>query len=103
MCLGDYEAEDRLQQVPACGHTFHMGCIDHWLATHTTCPLCRVSLLAPTNRSIDVQTEAGCGSSVQDVQRVCEETETMQSQQENVVLSEETDFQPVVLDTEQHP
>ncbi|KAI6689696.1 hypothetical protein NL676_026524 [Syzygium grande] len=66
VCLGDYEADDRLQQVPACGHTFHMGCIDHWLATHTTCPLCRVSLLAPT-RSIEVQTEAGCGSSAQEV------------------------------------
>ncbi|XP_030550728.1 RING-H2 finger protein ATL7 isoform X1 [Rhodamnia argentea] len=103
VCLGDYEAEDRLQQVPACGHTFHMGCIDHWLATHTTCPLCRVSLLAPTNRSVEVQTEAGCGSSDQDVLQVCEETDTTQSQQENGVLNEETDFQLIVLETEQHP
>ncbi|CAK7344531.1 unnamed protein product [Dovyalis caffra] len=46
VCLGDYLAEDRLQQIPACGHTFHMDCIDHWLANHTTCPLCRLSLLA---------------------------------------------------------
>ncbi|XP_010252389.1 PREDICTED: RING-H2 finger protein ATL7-like [Nelumbo nucifera] len=45
VCLGDYQAEDRLQQLPACGHTFHMECIDHWLAIHTTCPLCRLSLL----------------------------------------------------------
>lgn len=45
VCLGDYQAEDRLQQIPACGHTFHQNCIDHWLATHTTCPLCRVSLI----------------------------------------------------------
>lgn len=103
VCLGDYEAEDRLQQVPACGHTFHMGCIDHWLATHTTCPLCRVSLLTPTNRSVEVQTEAGCGSYDQDVLQVCEGTDTMQSQQENGVLNDETDFQPVVLETEQHP
>lgn len=46
VCLADYQAEDRLQQIPACGHTFHMDCIDHWLATHTTCPLCRLSLTA---------------------------------------------------------
>ncbi|ESW05858.1 hypothetical protein PHAVU_011G215400 [Phaseolus vulgaris] len=45
VCLLDYQSEDRLQQIPACGHTFHMGCIDLWLATHTTCPLCRFSLL----------------------------------------------------------
>ncbi|KAL3845727.1 hypothetical protein ACJIZ3_003130 [Penstemon smallii] len=48
VCLGDYQAEDRLQQIPACGHTFHMDCIDLWLATHTTCPLCRQSLLPST-------------------------------------------------------
>ncbi|KAE8723403.1 Tetratricopeptide repeat-containing protein, putative isoform 1 [Hibiscus syriacus] len=46
VCLGDYQAEDKLQQIPACGHTFHMDCIDHWLANHTTCPLCRLSVLA---------------------------------------------------------
>ncbi|KAI4388737.1 hypothetical protein MLD38_001040 [Melastoma candidum] len=46
VCLGDYNAEDRLQQIPACGHAFHMECIDLWLCSHTTCPLCRVSLLA---------------------------------------------------------
>ncbi|CAN4098035.1 unnamed protein product [Withania somnifera] len=46
--LRDYQADDKLQQIPACGHTFHMDCIDHWLATHNTCPLCRLSILAPT-------------------------------------------------------
>ncbi|KVH99492.1 RING-H2 finger protein ATL58-like [Cynara cardunculus var. scolymus] len=46
VCLGDYEAEDRLQQIPACKHAFHVECIDHWLSSHTTCPLCRLSLLA---------------------------------------------------------
>ncbi|XP_022772419.1 RING-H2 finger protein ATL58-like isoform X2 [Durio zibethinus] len=46
VCLGDYQAEDKLQQIPTCGHTFHVDCIDHWLANHTTCPLCRLSVLA---------------------------------------------------------
>ncbi|KAJ8769974.1 hypothetical protein K2173_009056 [Erythroxylum novogranatense] len=45
VCLGDYQAEDRLQRIPSCGHTYHMDCIDNWLANHTTCPLCRLSLL----------------------------------------------------------
>ncbi|CAN4100005.1 unnamed protein product [Withania somnifera] len=48
VCLGDYQADDKLQQIPACGHTFHMDCIDHWLAAHNTCPLCRLSILAST-------------------------------------------------------
>lgn len=58
VCLGDYQAEDRLQQIPACGHTFHMDCIDHWLATRTTCPLCRLSLLASTKADIQAETTA---------------------------------------------
>lgn len=56
VCLADYQADDRLQQIPACGHTFHMCCIDIWLATHSTCPLCRLSLLPspkPSDRSSD--------------------------------------------------
>ncbi|KAE8685626.1 Tetratricopeptide repeat-containing protein, putative isoform 1 [Hibiscus syriacus] len=46
VCLGDYQEEDKLQQIPACGHTFHMDCLDHWLANHATCPLCRLSIVA---------------------------------------------------------
>ncbi|CAE6130684.1 unnamed protein product [Arabidopsis arenosa] len=45
VCLGDYQAEEKLQQMPKCGHTFHMECIDLWLTSHTTCPLCRLSLI----------------------------------------------------------
>ncbi|XP_010538901.1 PREDICTED: RING-H2 finger protein ATL7-like [Tarenaya hassleriana] len=51
VCLGDYQAEDKLQQIPACGHTFHMDCIDQWLTTHTTCPLCRLSLVPKSSPS----------------------------------------------------
>ncbi|XP_058729426.1 RING-H2 finger protein ATL58-like isoform X2 [Vicia villosa] len=50
VCLLDYQPDDRLQQIPICGHTFHMNCIDLWLASHSTCPLCRLSLL-PTAKS----------------------------------------------------
>ncbi|XP_047323729.1 RING-H2 finger protein ATL58-like [Impatiens glandulifera] len=53
VCLGDYQSEDRLQQIPACGHTFHMECIDLWLATRTTCPLCRLSLIPSPKVSIE--------------------------------------------------
>ncbi|CAO2834425.1 unnamed protein product [Amaranthus hypochondriacus] len=51
VCLGDYQAEDKLQQIPGCGHTFHQNCIDHWLTTHTTCPLCRLSLISSSKSS----------------------------------------------------
>ncbi|KAK1617567.1 hypothetical protein QYE76_023084 [Lolium multiflorum] len=54
VCLADYQAEERLQRIPPCGHTFHIDCIDHWLSKNTTCPLCRVSLLpAPKTASVE--------------------------------------------------
>ncbi|BAT89152.1 hypothetical protein LR48_Vigan432s000700 [Vigna angularis] len=61
VCLLDYQPEDRLQQIPACGHTFHMSCIDLWLATHTTCPLCRFSLLTiakSSTQTSDMQSQS---------------------------------------------
>ncbi|KAK3158200.1 hypothetical protein QOZ80_2AG0134090 [Eleusine coracana subsp. coracana] len=59
VCLADYQPDERLQRIPPCGHTFHIDCIDHWLSTNTTCPLCRVSLLpAPKTTSIDLDLEA---------------------------------------------
>ncbi|KAJ4910073.1 RING-H2 finger protein ATL7 [Raphanus sativus] len=45
VCLADYQANEKLQQIPPCGHTFHLDCIDLWLTSHTTCPLCRLSLI----------------------------------------------------------
>lgn len=66
VCLGEYQAEEKLQQIPACGHTFHMDCIDHWLSSHATCPLCRQSILVSTTK---VPSEAPAP----DIQSVSEE------------------------------
>ncbi|KAI3444095.1 hypothetical protein Pfo_000760 [Paulownia fortunei] len=45
VCLCEFEAEDKLRLLPQCSHAFHMDCIDTWLLSHSTCPLCRASLL----------------------------------------------------------
>ena len=47
VCLAEYEAGEMLRQLPPCGHEFHLACIDPWLSNHTTCPMCRCSLLPP--------------------------------------------------------
>ena len=48
VCLGDYEDGEMIRQLPECHHHFHLDCIDQWLSTHTTCPMCRCSLLPPS-------------------------------------------------------
>ncbi|GAA0169130.1 ubiquitin-protein ligase [Lithospermum erythrorhizon] len=45
VCLCEFEAEDKLRLLPKCSHAFHMECIDTWLLSHSTCPLCRACLL----------------------------------------------------------
>ncbi|XP_010467693.1 PREDICTED: putative RING-H2 finger protein ATL49 [Camelina sativa] len=45
VCLCEFETEDKLRLLPKCSHAFHVGCIDTWLLSHSTCPLCRSNLL----------------------------------------------------------
>ncbi|XP_059288198.1 RING-H2 finger protein ATL13-like [Lycium ferocissimum] len=45
VCLCEFEPDDKLRLLPKCSHAFHMECIDTWLLSHSTCPLCRASLL----------------------------------------------------------
>ncbi|KAG6526031.1 RING-H2 finger protein ATL13-like [Zingiber officinale] len=45
VCLCEFEPEDKLRLLPKCSHAFHLECIDTWLLSHSTCPLCRSSLL----------------------------------------------------------
>ncbi|OEL12633.1 hypothetical protein BAE44_0026349 [Dichanthelium oligosanthes] len=41
ICLGLVRAGEAVRRLPACGHLFHVECIDLWLRSHATCPLCR--------------------------------------------------------------
>lgn len=41
VCLGEFEDGERVKFLPDCSHAFHMSCIDAWLVSHSTCPLCR--------------------------------------------------------------
>ncbi|PKA64792.1 E3 ubiquitin-protein ligase ATL6 [Apostasia shenzhenica] len=44
ICLNEFEDDDVLRLLPKCNHVFHQDCIDAWLATHVTCPVCRANL-----------------------------------------------------------
>ncbi|CAL9768131.1 unnamed protein product [Musa acuminata subsp. burmannicoides] len=45
ICLGDFADGETVRVLPECRHAFHVGCIDKWLASHSSCPTCRRSLL----------------------------------------------------------
>lgn len=47
VCLGEFEDDEKLRLLPKCSHAFHISCIDTWLQSHATCPLCRCTIVAP--------------------------------------------------------
>lgn len=44
VCLAEYLEKDKLRILDKCSHHFHQECIDAWLASNSSCPLCRTSL-----------------------------------------------------------
>ncbi|XP_058069168.1 RING-H2 finger protein ATL65 [Magnolia sinica] len=47
VCLLEFEENDCVRTLPACAHAFHVDCIDIWLRSHASCPLCRAGIFRP--------------------------------------------------------
>ncbi|XP_059663850.1 RING-H2 finger protein ATL66-like [Cornus florida] len=43
ICLDMFRDEEIVKVLPVCQHAYHSVCVDRWLSTHSTCPLCRAS------------------------------------------------------------
>ncbi|KAJ1259427.1 hypothetical protein BS78_10G154500 [Paspalum vaginatum] len=56
VCLEDVRAGEMVRQLPACRHLFHVGCVDVWLRSHRTCPICRREL--PPRKATAARTAA---------------------------------------------
>lgn len=42
VCLREFKHCEKVRSLPRCNHIFHPQCIDAWLASHMTCPICRL-------------------------------------------------------------
>ncbi|KAL1538592.1 RING-type E3 ubiquitin transferase [Salvia divinorum] len=47
VCLCEFAETDQLRLLPMCSHAFHLSCIDTWLLSNSSCPLCRGTLFNP--------------------------------------------------------
>ncbi|XP_073059738.1 RING-H2 finger protein ATL57 [Primulina eburnea] len=45
ICLSEFRGTESVKMIPNCGHVFHPGCIDTWLESQVSCPLCRSTRL----------------------------------------------------------
>ncbi|XP_057458845.1 E3 ubiquitin-protein ligase ATL4 [Lotus japonicus] len=46
VCLSKFHRDDLLRLLPLCCHAFHAECIDTWLRSNLSCPLCRSAIFA---------------------------------------------------------
>ncbi|KAK4755316.1 hypothetical protein SAY87_009073 [Trapa incisa] len=44
VCLSGFRAGEEIKQLSACNHYFHAPCIDPWLSSHASCPVCRAPI-----------------------------------------------------------
>ncbi|XAR49097.1 hypothetical protein NMG60_11032164 [Bertholletia excelsa] len=52
ICLNEFEDDETLRLIPKCDHVFHPECIEAWLASHVTCPVCRANLVPQPGESV---------------------------------------------------
>ncbi|KAK9078068.1 hypothetical protein SSX86_002125 [Deinandra increscens subsp. villosa] len=69
ICLAEYIDGDEIRVLPQCGHGFHVGCIDLWLASHSSCPSCRQILAVTRCRKCGECPAVSAGGSSTDVER----------------------------------
>ncbi|XP_019161389.1 PREDICTED: RING-H2 finger protein ATL33-like [Ipomoea nil] len=58
VCLSVFVAGEEIRELNACKHMFHVKCIDVWLGSHSTCPVCRT--FVPFRRSKLPVIDADC-------------------------------------------
>lgn len=57
VCLCEFEEAEKGRLLPKCNHSFHTECIDMWLHSHSTCPLCRTSAKPEAQQDCNPPTE----------------------------------------------
>ncbi|CAK9202282.1 unnamed protein product [Sphagnum troendelagicum] len=98
VCLGDYQKNDKLQQLPVCGHVFHKDCVDEWLANHSTCPICR-SVPIPSGKRHHDSLGTHEENSLKTHEQQQEKEETLPTQEGR----EKEEEEEVARTVEQHP
>ncbi|KAI3795236.1 hypothetical protein L1987_37885 [Smallanthus sonchifolius] len=66
VCLSPFEAGQMIRVLPTCKHQFHAECIDKWLESHSSCPICRHEVelgltISPLPREPSTRSRAGTG------------------------------------------
>ncbi|KAM0903993.1 hypothetical protein ACQ4PT_018310 [Festuca glaucescens] len=94
VCLSEFEDDDILRLLTKCSHAFHADCVDAWLASHVTCPVCRANLLpdadapAAADRAAAASTTPEQDVLVATAPQPAQETPTAPPEQVTVVIAD---------------
>ncbi|KAE9617925.1 putative transcription factor C2H2 family [Lupinus albus] len=100
VCLSEFVENESLRLLPTCNHAFHLPCIDPWLKSHSSCPLCR-SNIDPNQRdcsSVLMEVPTSMNMSINaleyqhrsdDVVIVIQSSETSSQQDDSVSFADE--------------
>ncbi|KAL6843943.1 hypothetical protein ACP4OV_026514 [Aristida adscensionis] len=58
VCLSPFTPDAELRLLPACRHAFHAACVDAWLRTTPSCPLCRAAVTLVPHPSLSAMLAA---------------------------------------------
>ncbi|MED6207630.1 hypothetical protein PIB30_037501 [Stylosanthes scabra] len=59
VCLSEFQENESLRLLPKCNHAFHLPCIDTWLKSQASCPLCRSNIVFNNNSNNPNLSESG--------------------------------------------
>ncbi|CAI9769502.1 unnamed protein product [Fraxinus pennsylvanica] len=85
VCLNEFEDDETIRLIPKCDHVFHPECIDAWLESHVTCPVCRANLV-PVSTDGPIQEPESINTNEENYENV---ERTNSSRNEQVVIQVE--------------
>ncbi|CAI0410309.1 unnamed protein product [Linum tenue] len=88
VCLSEFRDGESLRLLPKCSHAFHLDCIDTWLRTHSTCPLCRANIFF---FGTETPAAAAAGDGAGRVELVVEGAEQSENEYSNGGVNEDRD------------
>ncbi|KAL3623091.1 hypothetical protein CASFOL_031907 [Castilleja foliolosa] len=57
VCLSAFAEGEEIRQLSACKHAFHAACVDMWLYSHSSCPVCRAAVPVKRSRRVLIDGE----------------------------------------------
>ncbi|KAK7372993.1 hypothetical protein VNO80_06386 [Phaseolus coccineus] len=87
VCLSEFQDHETLRVIPKCCHVYHPNCIDLWLTSNSTCPVCRANLV-PQPEDMNMNTNMLPMLSIQVPDEHEDEDESGEHEQESVISDE---------------